>query len=459
MVFGIESTHGQKQVDGDDFYSAPSMEQFYGSANSKRSGKSESHYRRKSMKRLNQYDVTVNDNDYVVATSVPLSWIADMHATEDLSEEEMKKMEEERAKNDDSYDQPEDGSEKSRVHGSPSWFEKLNSKLSMISQEAFTFMQSGLSVVSDFEILGLPADMRRLNLTTMFSRYRQHSNMIDEEYFTDRDAARQVLEEYLAESGVPMGPPPVMLEEQARLGYYRSVYFNTSRIETEGTGKVVLPRTKPYSTWLATGFALHSKSGLAIAQPIRLPTNQGLFILGSFPEQVLTGEQVLLTYGINNYLGKDLTNVIVRIRGCEEFDLIELNKPDRIASTTGKDYIITIPSLRALGVETRNITVVPKRAGVLKIVIEVESQFGGDYEVITAYARESGIERKQLHTRLFDLTEEKKPSFPVEYKVETSPFLRSVRFSVSGTYKLMLNSSERYHQTFLFISSNNRYWT
>ena len=82
-----------------------------------------------------------------------------------------------------------------------------------------------------------------------------------------------------------MVPPPIMLEEQARIGYYRSIFFNTSRIESQGTGKVVLPRTKPYSTWLATGFSLNAKSGLSVAQPIRLPTNQGLFILGNFPSQ------------------------------------------------------------------------------------------------------------------------------------------------------------------------------
>jgi hypothetical protein len=230
-----------------------------------------------------------------------------------------------------------------------------------------------------------------------------------------------------------MLPPPIVFEEQSRIGYYNSIFFNTSTIPPQGTGKVVLPQTKPYSTWLATGFALNPKSGLSVAQPIRLPTNPGLFILGNFPSQCRIGEHVLLTYGINNYLGKDLTNVIVRIRASADFDLIEQAQPERVASSNGKDYTITIPSLRTLGVETRNIVLVPKRAGVVKILLEVESEFGGDYEVLTTFVRESGIQRQQLSKRLFDLTSQKKTYGPIVEKITPSPFLRSVRVSVSGT--------------------------
>jgi hypothetical protein len=229
-----------------------------------------------------------------------------------------------------------------------------------------------------------------------------------------------------------MLPPPIVVEEQARTGYYRSIFFNTSVIPSQGTGQVVLPQTKPYSTWLATGFALNSKSGLSVAQPVRLPTNQGLFILANFPSQVQIGEHVLLAYGINNYLGKDLSNVVVRIRASADFDLIEQAQPERVASSNGKDYTITIPSLASLGVVTRNIVLVPKRAGVVKILLEVESQFGGDHEVLTTYVRESGIERVQLSTHLFDLTNEKKTYGPIVEKITPSPFLRSVRIAVSG---------------------------
>jgi hypothetical protein len=293
-------------------------------------------------------------------------------------------------------------------------------------------MQSGLSVVTDFSSLHIPADMRRTNLTNLFAQYRRQSTLVDPQSFDIRDEARQLLEEYLVETDLSMVPPPIILEEQARIGYYRSVFFNTSCIESQGTGKVVLPRTKPYSTWLATGFSLNSKSGLSIAQPIRLPTNPGLFILGNFPSQVQIGEHVLLTYGINNYLGKDLTNVVVRIRASADFDLIKQAQPERVVSSNGKDYTITIPSLRTLGVETRNIILVPKRAGVVKILLEVESEFGGDYEVLTTYVRESGIQRRQVSKHLYDLTSEKKTYGPIVEKITQSPFLRSVKISVSG---------------------------
>ena len=76
------------------------------------------------------------------------------------------------------------------------------------------------------------------------------------------------------------------------MSYYQLVFFNTTSIGSQGTGNVVLPRTKPYSTWLATGYVLSSKSGLSVAQPVRLPTNQGLVILANFPSQVQISEHV-----------------------------------------------------------------------------------------------------------------------------------------------------------------------
>jgi len=431
MVFGLASSHGSIPVEGDDVYTTPSLGQLYGDSQVQQP---QSFYRRRAFKSLNQYDVSV-ENDYVIATSLPLA----VKSMAGLPQPQGPLPPQ------PGHDDVEAGQQgvqqesisQSPQYGTPSWYEKMNSKLSVISQEAFTFMQSGLSVVTDFPSLYVPVDMRRTNLTKLFSQYRQQSTLVYPESFSLRDEARQLLEEYLSVSDLSMVPPPIVLEEQARTGYYRSIFFNTSSIQSQGTGNVVLPRTKPYSTWLATGFSLNSQSGLSVAQPIRLPTNQGLFILGNFPPQVQIGEHVLLTYGINNYLGKDLTNVVVRIRASADFDLIEQAQPERIASSNGKDYTITIPSLRTLGVETRNIVLVPKRAGVVKILLEVESEFGGDYEVLTTYVRESGIQRQQFSKRLFDLTSQKKTYGSIVEKITPSPFLRSVQVSVSGKFSFL----------------------
>jgi hypothetical protein len=424
MVFGLTSSHGSAPVEGDDVYTTPSLGRFYGDSQVQQP---QSFYRRRSLKSSNQYDVAV-ENDYVIASSLPLA----VKTMASLPNPQGSQYQQPQQSSQEEVEQQQGSHYQSSPYGSPLWYEKMNTKLNTISQEAFQFMQSGLSVVTDFSSLNVPVNMRRTNLTKLFSRYRKQSTLVDPQSFNLRDEARQLLDEYLSETDSSMVPPPIMLEEQARMGYYRSIFFNTSTIESQGTGKVVLPRTKPYNTWLATGFSLHPKSGLCVAQPIRLPTNQGLFILANFPTQVQIGEHVLLTYGINNYLGKDLTNVVVRIRASADFDLIEQSQPERIASSNGKDYTITIPSLRTLGVETRNIVLVPKRAGVVKILLEVESEFGGDYELLTTHVRESGIERHQLSKHLFDLTTQKKTYGPIVEKITPSPFLRSVRVSVSG---------------------------
>jgi len=423
MIFGVSSSRSLPTIEGDDIYTTSNMGRLYGDLDYT---PSTSHYRRKFEKSVNQYDVTVGNNDYVVATSMPLVF---------TGESSTKPMPSSFSRHFDDVEVNEEKEplyERSSEYGTGLWYEKMHNKLKSFSQEAFTFMHSGLSIVSDFDSLRIPVEMKHKNFTKLFSKFRQELFM-NKPSFSIRDEARQLLEEYISQSDLSMMPPPIMFEEQARMGYYRSIFFNTSRIESQGTGKVVLPRTKPYSTWLATGFSLNMKSGLSIAQPIRLPTNQGLYVLANCPKQVQMGERVLLTYGINNYLGKDLTNVVFRIRASNDFDLMEQTKPEQIVSSIDKDYTFNMPSFKSFGVETRHMIFVPKRTGIIHIVMEVESEFGGDYEILTVYVHESGIERKQLTARLFDLTSEKKTYGPFIEKINQSPALRSIHFSVSGT--------------------------
>ncbi|CAF5038614.1 unnamed protein product, partial [Rotaria sp. Silwood1] len=284
--------------------------------------------------------------------------------------------------------------------GTSLWFNKMNSKLYNISQEAFTFMRSGLTIISDFEWLRIPKDIEYENLSKLFWKFDEKLTMFMNGYtFNIRDEARQLLEEYIIQADLSMIPPSITLKDQSHMSYYRSVFFNTSDIKSEGIDKVLLPRIKPYSIWLATGIALNKKSGLSIAQPIYLPNNTGLFVLGNCPKQVNIDEHALLTYGINNYLGKDLTNVMLRIRTSSDFELFEESKPEHVVSSIDKNYTLTIPLLKSFGVET------------------LESEFGGDYEILTIFVNESSIERKQLSVHFFDLINEKKIYSPIVEKI------------------------------------------
>jgi len=72
MVFGVSSSRSLPPVEGDDIYTTSSMEGLYGEFPHKHSP----HYRRKLEKSINQYDVTVENNDYVITTSLPLVFTA-----------------------------------------------------------------------------------------------------------------------------------------------------------------------------------------------------------------------------------------------------------------------------------------------------------------------------------------------------------------------------------------------
>ena len=410
VVFGINSPKMLPPVEGDDIYMTSNLGRLYGDVQSS-SPLVSSHYRRKFQNAFNQYDVTVDKNDFVIATSMPLVFVANSPSNSMAMKSN-----------------PNPANEQiDEEYGTVAWYEKMAKKINSISQESLTFMQAGLGLFSTDRSMqssnGIPSEY----LEKFLSKFSQSPLNL-------REQTRQFLEEYISEEDLSLMVPPIMLEEQARNGYYRSIFFNTSTISSQGTGKVLLPRMKPYSTWLASAFALNDKSGLAIAQPIRLPTNQGLYLLANFPRQIQTGERALLSFGVNNYLGKDLSNVIVRIRASKDFDLFEQDKPEQFVSSTEKDFTLIIPSMKSMAVETRHMIVVPKRAGMMQIVMEVESTFGGDYEVVTVFVRESDISRPESTRRLYHLTNDKNIYGPIVNKIQPSPALRSVRFTVSGKF-------------------------
>jgi hypothetical protein len=361
-----------------------------------------SHYHNSLEKSLNQYDVSVGEHMKVIVASMPKKPMQERH----LGEE----------------------SHKHHIFGTLSWYKKMHSKLNEFSEEAFIFMQSGLTIITDFDALRIPADMEGENLAELFIRFpEQPVSFVEGKSLSARDEARLLLEDYIARSDLTMMPPPIMLEEQSRVGYHRSLFFKTSKIEASGTCTFDLPRTKPYTTWVATGFALNTHSGLSFAHPVHLPSTRGLYVLGCTPRHVHIGENVLLTLGVNNYLGKDLSNVVLRIRASNDFDLMEETKPERIVSIKDKHFTLTIPSLKSFGIETNSMICIPKRSGMMQIIIEVESEFGGDYEVLTVYVRESGIKRKQITAHLFDLTSDKKTYEPIVEKISHSPAPREVQ--------------------------------
>jgi len=131
MVFGVSSLHSLPPVEGDDIYKTSNMGPLYGDLQNQQSS---SHYHRKLEKSMNQYNFPVGDNDSVVATSMPLILTADMDKM--ICKPEVKTKNDEEPMHQPFY-----------KYGTSLWFEKMNSKLHDISQEAFTFIRLGLTIV------------------------------------------------------------------------------------------------------------------------------------------------------------------------------------------------------------------------------------------------------------------------------------------------------------------------
>jgi hypothetical protein len=416
MFFGVNSRQSLPQVEGDDIYTTSNMGGLY---DEEMRHSPSSHYHHRLAKSIRQYDATVGKNMEVAATSMPLVINADMP----------KRREDEEMKDHSKF-------------VTPSWYEKMHSKLNEFSEEAFIFMRSGLIIITDFDTLRIPADMKHENLAELFTRFHEQSmSFVEGKSLGVRDEARLLLEEYIAQSDLSMMPPPIMVKEQSSIGYHRSIFFDTSNTDRKGNGEVLLPIPKRYTTWVATGFALNAKSGLSLAQPVRLPTTEGLYVIGSCPRQVRVGDNVILTWSVNNYLDTDLSNVILRIRASNDFDLMEETKPERIVSIKDKHFTLTIPSLKSFGIETNSMICIPKRSGMMQIIIEVESEFGGDYEVLTVHVGESGIRREKLSARLFDLTSDKKTYGPIVEKITDSSALHEVRVAVSGKFIIIFKKN------------------
>ena len=369
VFFGIPSSKSLPSVQGDDLYLPSSMNQFYSDASNPPS--SSSHFREK-------FDMSIDETNEMVVPGVPSTFV------------------------------------KEDRRGTSAWFEKIHSQLKTISPEALIFVNTPLTVLTDIPSLAIPSSMTEVNLTRLITDVHLDS-------WNVRDSARQSFEDYLVRMDRSLLPPPIVLDEISRLSYSRSIFFATSELDSRGTAKMLLPRTKPFASWMATGFALNSQSGLSIAQPIRLPRNEGLFVIGrADAHHVRVGERVLLAYAIHNYLARDVNNVRLRIHPSPDFDLLD-----------EKDSNVTFPLIKDSSVETRDLFLLIKRQGVLRVILEVESEFGGDYESVLLFPRETGIEHEQINARLFDLTNQTS-SGPIVEEIQPSADLRSLNFIVSA---------------------------
>lgn len=97
-------------------------------------------------------------------------------------------------------------------------------------------MQSGLTIISDFDSLHGLIEMKDENLEKLFMKVYQQSFMT-KQTFDIRDEARQLLEKYIHQlfqqcidhSYLSTIPPPIILEKQARFDYYYHLIFFDKR--------------------------------------------------------------------------------------------------------------------------------------------------------------------------------------------------------------------------------------
>jgi hypothetical protein len=149
MFFGVNSRQSLPQVEGDDIYTTSNMGRLY-DEEMRHSLSSHCHHR--LAKSISQYDVTVGDNKYVLATSILFVSTTEMDKI--IFKPKLKKFYK--------YDKL-------------LWLENNNSNLRNISQEAFTFMRSGLTIISAFKSLHIPIDMKHEHLSQSFRRFREES--------------------------------------------------------------------------------------------------------------------------------------------------------------------------------------------------------------------------------------------------------------------------------------------
>ena len=388
MIFGVSTTHQLLPVEGDDVYTTSNLGRLYDPSVSTLPPQG-----RKYQKIADQYEIISNNNDYIVATGVPLMF--SMNSSMPM--------------------------ESNRTLA---WFKQMNKNMEKFSQEALTLVQSGLTIVTDFESLNLPAEISQNNFADFFIKSSPLST------FSLRDQSRQILESYISQIDAALLPPPIVFDEQIRTGYYQSIYFNQTTLNSQGDAKVLLPQAQPYSSWIATGFSLHSKSGLSIAQPVRLPENQGVYILANLPKHMRVNEHALLSVGVNNYFEKDLGKVMIRIRSSKDFELFNQTTPIEIKD---KDFTFEIPSMKSFEVLTKELIVVPKRSGLIQMILEVESEFGGDYEIVNFFVRDNGFVQFDVDSHLYDLTGEKRSYGPIVEKIDSKSNVKSVCLTVSGT--------------------------
>lgn len=206
-------------------------------------------------------------------------------------------------------------------------------------------------------------------------------------------------------------------------------------------GRYVLKETVPDSmtSYVISGFSVHSKLGLGIAEPIKVGTFKRFFVELNIPNYVVIGEIVKVEVFVYNYVGsqsRQYTTVTLN-NDDKEFEFWEPNydrKHCRYVLKNSNSIEIETPANAAT---VFNFYVKPIKSGLMAIKVQAESKSARDVTKKMINVAMVGLKSGQSQAKFFDLRSRKYDSFYADFQPEDKAIKSSIQSQISIVGDLM----------------------
>ncbi|KAH3835183.1 hypothetical protein DPMN_108530 [Dreissena polymorpha] len=220
----------------------------------------------------------------------------------------------------------------------------------------------------------------------------------------------------------------------------RNVFPETwlwSNHSTGADGTVTISTTVPdtITSWIASAFAVHSKSGLGIASSsAKIEAFKPFFVSLNLPYSVVRGEELALQANVFNYMSQDM-DVLVTLKGSSDFRSMTVDANGLVSyGTQTQTKTVHIPAGEAKSVF---FPIVPASLGMIPLTVTAQSALAADGVQRQLLVEPEGVAKHYSNPILVDLKNQTTFSQVVDISMPQTVVAGSQRIVVTAIGDLL----------------------
>ncbi|XP_052253498.1 CD109 antigen-like isoform X15 [Dreissena polymorpha] len=196
-------------------------------------------------------------------------------------------------------------------------------------------------------------------------------------------------------------PVPLQIPDRIRNVFPETWLWSNSSTGADGTVTISTTVPDTITSWIASAFAVHSKSGLGIASsPAKIEAFKPFFVSLNLPYSVIRGEELALQANVFNYMSQDL-DVLVTLKGSSDFRSMTVDANGHVSyGTQTQTKTVHIPAGEAKSVF---FPIVPASLGTIPLTVTAQSALAADGVQRQLLVEPEGVARYYSNPILVDL--------------------------------------------------------